>query len=77
MAKTEAELLGLPQLGRKSLEEIKARLREHGLILGQDPVPQHVERTPSIPERLARIEAQLEALTALVMTLVRKESPDR
>ena len=72
-AKTEAELLELPQLGGKSLEEIKARLRERGLILGQDPGPQRVEQTPSVPERLARIEAQLEALTALVMTLVRKE----
>jgi DNA-directed RNA polymerase alpha subunit len=76
-AKTEAELLELPQLGGKSLEEIKARLRERGLILGQDPGPQRGEQTPSVPERLARIEAQLEALTALVMTLVRKESPDR
>ena len=46
VAKTEAELLGLPQLGSKSLEEIKARLRERGLILGQDPGPQRVERTP-------------------------------
>ena len=42
-----------------------------------DPGPQRVEQTPSVPERLARIEAQLEALTALVMTLVRKEMPDR
>ena len=62
VTKTEAELLRLPNLGRLSLAEIKAKLLVHGLTLRAHAKPQ---RARSFAERLAQLEARLWAMEGL------------
>jgi hypothetical protein len=61
--KTEAELLKVPNLGKKSLKEIKEALGEHGLELGM-----YLEKWPPPPPSLP-IEERLEILEKQVATL--------
>jgi DNA-directed RNA polymerase alpha subunit len=51
--RTELELLKAPQLGKKSLTEIKDFLTQHGLSLGQDP---------RIKERIIKMRIDLEQI---------------
>lgn len=67
---TEQELKRIPNIGVKSVEEMKAALEERGLKLrdpdkrdGTMPLP-----FPSLHERLTRIEQRLDALERLVTT---------
>ena len=72
VTKTEAELLRLPNLGRHSLAEIKAKLLVHGLTLHPHAGPR---RPQSFAERLAQLEARLRASKALVIVRPREENP--
>jgi len=61
--KTEIQLLMIPNLGKKSLREIKEALGEHGLTLGM-----RLENWPPPPPSLP-IEERLEILEKQVTTL--------
>ena len=56
---SESELLCIKNLGRKSLDEIKARLMEKGLYLGMDISVFNVNRE-NIKSRVQEIRAELE-----------------
>ena len=67
--KTEIQLLMIPNLGKKTLKEIKEALQEHGLALGM-----RLENWPPPPpsllieERLEILEERLEILEKQVAT---------
>jgi len=61
--KTEIQLLMIPNLGKKSLREIKEALNEHGLALGM-----RLENWPPPPPSLP-VEERVEILEEQVATL--------
>ncbi len=72
----EAELLRIPEFGRKSFKELKERLSELGWELARcGGKIQHSTPLPAKPDNMARIADALEAIAAVLTEQVSTTAP--